>query len=164
MSTYRCSVAPAIPTSPSKHLINWHLGPPDAPSSDTNHKGYWCLDLTTNNIIVSQHVVFDETDFPFTVSPCLTKILDIFLQDNSWNAASMPAPLPEPPRVPVLPRRWRSNRASIATGPHRCWWSDHRPRWSDRASTAIGPIAAGGQTTRGTEDGCPTATPGCLIA
>jgi hypothetical protein len=139
MSTYRCSVVPAIPTSPSKHLINWHIGPPDAPSSDTNHKGYWCLDLTTNNIIVSQHVVFDETDFPFTISPCLTNNLDIFLQDNSWNAASMLAPLLEPPRVPVLPQRWRSNRASITTEPHRCWWSDHCPRWSDRASTATGP-------------------------
>jgi hypothetical protein len=28
------------------------------------HKGYQCLDLTTNNIVVSRHVVYDETDFP----------------------------------------------------------------------------------------------------
>jgi hypothetical protein len=35
----------------------------------TNHKGYRCLDLTTNNIVVSQHVVFDEADFPSLPRP-----------------------------------------------------------------------------------------------
>jgi hypothetical protein len=44
-----------------------------------NLKGYWCLDLSTNNIIISRHVVFDETYFPFVVSPYLTNDLDIFL-------------------------------------------------------------------------------------
>jgi hypothetical protein len=63
-----------------------------------DHKCYRCLDLSTNNTIVSQHVVFDEADFPFTVSPHLTNNLDIFLQDNSWSVAPMPAPLPVPPQ------------------------------------------------------------------
>jgi hypothetical protein len=62
----------------------------------TDHKGYRCLDLTTNNIIVSQHVVFDEADFPFSASPRLTNDLDIFLQDDSPDVAPMPAPLPRP--------------------------------------------------------------------
>jgi hypothetical protein len=44
-----------------------------------DHKGYQCLDLITNNIVVSQHVVFYEADFSFSVSPCLTNDLDIFL-------------------------------------------------------------------------------------
>jgi hypothetical protein len=43
-----------------------------------DHKGYRCLDLSTNNIIMSQHV-FDEAVFPFAASPCLTNDLDIFL-------------------------------------------------------------------------------------
>jgi hypothetical protein len=29
-----------------------------------DHKGYQCLDLTTNNIIVSRHIVFHDADFP----------------------------------------------------------------------------------------------------
>jgi hypothetical protein len=61
-----------------------------------DHKGYRCLDLSTNNIIVSQHVVFDEADFPFAASPRLTNDLDIFLQDESPSAVPMPAPLPAP--------------------------------------------------------------------
>jgi hypothetical protein len=73
-----------------------------------DHKGYQCLGLSTNNIIISRHVVFDETDFPFAVSPRLTNDLDIFLQDNSWSAAPMPAPLTAPPRFLVSPRRWWS--------------------------------------------------------
>ena len=32
----------------------------------SDHKGYRCLDLHSNRIIVSRHVVFDETLFPFT--------------------------------------------------------------------------------------------------
>ncbi|GJT74358.1 ribonuclease H-like domain-containing protein [Tanacetum coccineum] len=31
----------------------------------TNHRGYRCLDLNTNKIILSRHVTFDETVFPY---------------------------------------------------------------------------------------------------
>jgi hypothetical protein len=34
-----------------------------------DHKGYRCLDLSTNCLIVSQHVVFDEDSFPLAASP-----------------------------------------------------------------------------------------------
>jgi hypothetical protein len=68
-----------------------------------DHKGYRCLDLTTNNIIVSRHVVFYEVDFSFSASPCLTNNLDIFLQDDSPCAAPMPAPLPTPRVLPGFP-------------------------------------------------------------
>ena len=30
-----------------------------------HHKGYRCLDLSTNRVIISRHVIFDETAFPF---------------------------------------------------------------------------------------------------
>jgi hypothetical protein len=33
-----------------------------------DHKGYHCLDLSTNCLIVSRHVVFDENSFPLTAS------------------------------------------------------------------------------------------------
>jgi hypothetical protein len=44
-----------------------------------DHKGYQCLDLSTNNIVVSRHVVFDEAVFPFATIPRLTNDLKIFL-------------------------------------------------------------------------------------
>jgi hypothetical protein len=33
-----------------------------------DHKGYCCLNLSTNHLIVSQHVVFDEDSFPIAAS------------------------------------------------------------------------------------------------
>jgi hypothetical protein len=37
-------------------------------------KGYRCLDLCTNRLIVSRHVVFDEDSFPLATSPNLTDL------------------------------------------------------------------------------------------
>jgi hypothetical protein len=37
-----------------------------------DHKGYRCLDLFTNHIVISRHVIFDEACFPFAASPHLT--------------------------------------------------------------------------------------------
>jgi hypothetical protein len=39
-----------------------------------DHKGYHCLDLSTNCLIVSRHVVFDEDNFPLVASPSLTDL------------------------------------------------------------------------------------------
>ncbi|CAA7028135.1 unnamed protein product [Microthlaspi erraticum] len=35
----------------------------------SNHRGYRCLDLSTNKNILSRHVVFDESSFPFNKAP-----------------------------------------------------------------------------------------------
>ncbi|GJR38108.1 ribonuclease H-like domain-containing protein [Tanacetum coccineum] len=36
----------------------------------SNHRGYRCLDLATNKVIISRHVTFDETVFPYgSVTP-----------------------------------------------------------------------------------------------
>jgi hypothetical protein len=135
MSTCECLVAPAIPTSPPKHLINWY------PRStrcvflgySADHKGYRCLDLSTNNIIVSRHVVFDKADFLFVVSPRLTNDLDIFLQDDSPGVVPMLASLPAP----------------------------HVPSGFLSQATASGQTTRqGDQTAPGTEPGGPTASPG----
>jgi hypothetical protein len=40
----------------------------------TDHKGYRCLDLSTNNLIISRHVIFYEDNFPRTASPSLTDL------------------------------------------------------------------------------------------
>jgi hypothetical protein len=39
-----------------------------------DHKGYRCLDLSTNCLIVSQHVIFDEDNFPLAASPSPTDL------------------------------------------------------------------------------------------
>jgi histone deacetylase 1/2 len=49
-------------------------------SYSPHHKGYVCLDHHTNHTIISCHVVFDETSFPFAEdsSPPLAEALDFF--------------------------------------------------------------------------------------
>jgi hypothetical protein len=70
----------AIPISPHKLPTNWPPGPPTVfVGYSTNHKDYRCLDLSTYNIVLSRHVVFDEVVFPFAASPCITNDLDTFL-------------------------------------------------------------------------------------
>ncbi|GJT52593.1 ribonuclease H-like domain-containing protein [Tanacetum coccineum] len=47
-----------------------------------NHRRYWCLDLNTNKIIISRHVIFDETVFPFdSMTPTKPPSYQ-FLDDN----------------------------------------------------------------------------------
>jgi hypothetical protein len=47
-----------------------------------DHKGYRCIDLSTNRLFISGHVVFDEYNFPFAASPNLTD-LDFLLESGS---------------------------------------------------------------------------------
>ena len=53
-----------------------------------SQKGYRCLDLSTRKIIISRHVVFDETHFPFAASKPQPDSHDFLLQDI------LPAPAP----------------------------------------------------------------------
>jgi hypothetical protein len=53
-------------------------------------KGYRCIDVTTNRILISRHVVFDESSFPFAEAPTPSaptnlEFLDEFpSQDTVW--------------------------------------------------------------------------------
>jgi hypothetical protein len=144
MRTCTCSVVPAILISPPKPPTNWHLSPLDVFSSDTplTTKVTGVFDLTTNNIIVSRHIIFDEADFSFSTSPHLTNDLDIFLHDDSPGAASMPAPQP----VPYIPLGFPPlATASGLTTP---------------GTEADGQIVSpGGQTALGTKAGGQTVSP-----
>jgi hypothetical protein len=117
ISTCACSAMFAIPTS--LHKLPTNCPPPRSThyvflEYSADHKGYWCLNLSTNNIVISRHIVFDEAVFPFAASPHLTIDLDIFLQDDAPGAAPMPAPLPAP-RVPLgfLPLAAASSQTTL---------------------------------------------------
>jgi hypothetical protein len=43
-----------------------------------DHNGYRYLDLSTNHVVVSQHVVFDDVSFPFAASSPLTNNYEFF--------------------------------------------------------------------------------------
>ncbi|GKB23075.1 ribonuclease H-like domain-containing protein [Tanacetum coccineum] len=47
-----------------------------------NHRGYRCLDLNTNKIIISRHVTFDEIVFPFSSMTLTQPPSYQFLDDN----------------------------------------------------------------------------------
>jgi hypothetical protein len=76
------------------------------------HKGYHCLDLSTRKIIISCHVVFDKTVFPFRFREDGDRCLD-FLSSLLMTAIQQPLP-PEPPRTVPPP----GDGARPASAPH----------------------------------------------
>jgi hypothetical protein len=73
----------------------------------SDHKGYRCLDLSTNRMIICRHVVFDEDSFPLAASPNLTDI--DFLLESSSTVSTIRTRLHLqvlPPRQPASPPRW----------------------------------------------------------
>jgi hypothetical protein len=119
------------------------------PKYSIDHKCYWCLDLTTNNIMVSRHIVFYEANFPFSASPHLTNDLEIFLQDDSLGVAPMPVPLPVPLALLGFPL------LAIAGGPTTRPGGLTVPRIEAGSQT----VSTGCKTTPGTEVGGLTVSP-----
>jgi hypothetical protein len=116
----------------------------------TNYKGYRCLDLTNNNIVVSRHVVFDEADFSFSASPRLINDLDNFLQDDSSGATPMPAPLLAP-HVPLgFPPLAAAGGPTVHLG-------DMTAPGTEASGQTVSPDS---QTALGTEAGGQTQNPG----
>jgi hypothetical protein len=64
------------------------------------HKGYRCLDFSTQKIIISHHVVFDETIFPFRFREDGDRCLDFL---SSLPATAIQQTLPPEPPQPVPP-------------------------------------------------------------
>ncbi|GJZ23931.1 ribonuclease H-like domain-containing protein [Tanacetum coccineum] len=74
----------------------------------SNHRGYRCLDLTTNKIIISRHVTFDETTFPYGSTPSTTVPSYTFLDEPDTNPPSVSVstfqpPVHEPTTPPTSP-------------------------------------------------------------
>ena len=57
----------------------------------SNHKGYRCLDILSRQLIISQHVVFDKSVFPYAATQSGASSLDFLLQDAS-STVSVPPP------------------------------------------------------------------------
>ncbi|GJR38914.1 ribonuclease H-like domain-containing protein [Tanacetum coccineum] len=83
----------------------------------TNHRGYRCLDMSTNKIIISRHVRFDEDIFPFGTERQSTPPTYDFLLPI---ATSQPTAAP-PPTQPIIPpshNLLRDPTISPTTPPH----------------------------------------------
>jgi hypothetical protein len=125
----------------------------------TDHKGYQCLDLTTNNIVISWHVVFDEAGFPLSVSSHLTNDLDILLQDDSPDAAPMPAPLPVPHVPPGFPPLAAAGGQTARSGGQTVPGTEAGGQTTPRTEVGSQTVSLGGQTAPGTKAGSPTTQP-----
>jgi histone deacetylase 1/2 len=78
-----------------------------------NHRGYKCFDLSHRKIIISRHVIFDETQFPFSrlsSTPlhdysCFTDDLHPHIIHHWTNStlqpisSNLPSPSPDPPSL-----------------------------------------------------------------
>jgi hypothetical protein len=100
----------------------------------TDHKGYRCLDLSTNRIVIFRHVVFDEGCFPFVTSPPLTNdyefLSPIETRLNAGTPVTLTADLTVPPSGPTT-------CPTDPPPPDSLWWSTHpccRGKRSDHAT------------------------------
>jgi hypothetical protein len=93
----------------------------------SEHKAYQCLDLSTNRLLVSRHVVFNKSSFPFASSSTPPEDLD------SLFSSSPPVPLiaspylssivgtSEPDAAPhAAPAPQLASRAAPAPQPAQC--------------------------------------------
>ncbi|GJS63577.1 ribonuclease H-like domain-containing protein [Tanacetum coccineum] len=61
------------------------------------HRGYRCLDLSTNKIIISRHVNFDEEQFPFgSMTPDMPPSYDFLLPPNNTSSPTPASPATSP--------------------------------------------------------------------
>jgi len=97
------------------------------------HKGYICLDRHTNRTIISRHVLFEESSFPFAESFSSPTLTDFdFLEESAH-----PVVLPFPSSTGLLP-------AGSSAAPHAAPASSPAaaPRAASTAPTSPAPRAA----------------------
>jgi hypothetical protein len=64
LRVFGCTCYPNLSATTS-HKLDPHSAKCVFLSYSSHHKGYWCLDLLSNRVILSRHVVFDESTFSF---------------------------------------------------------------------------------------------------
>jgi hypothetical protein len=97
-----------------------------------DHKGYHCLDLSINHLIVSRHVVFDEDNFPLTASPSLTD-LDFLCKSGptvstigthlttAGTSSPTPSLIPSSSRAALTDPHWRATIGGRVRSPDKQW-------------------------------------------
>jgi hypothetical protein len=123
MNISASSVASAIPISPPPLPTNL---PPRSSlcvflGYSPHHKGYICFDLQSNRIIISRHVIFDETSFPFATNSSPPPVEDFEFLEELANPVTVPFPSISPPAgtrgpLPVVPGRDRSSSGPSSPG------------------------------------------------
>lgn len=68
----------------------------------SSHKGYRCLDLSTRRVIISRHVIFDETRFPFCLQDSPISDLDFLLTGRAAPVPPTTAASPSSAEAPSL--------------------------------------------------------------
>lgn len=113
------------------------------------HRGYRCLDLKTRKIIISRHVVFDETVFPSAVSASAapsyqflgvdddtSPLFKVILQSASHSNAQTPPALP-PPAPAVVQNASQNVGHSMQT---RSKTGIHKPKTQISILTSVSPL------------------------
>jgi hypothetical protein len=67
-----------------------------------HHKGYQCLDLSTNCLVISRYMVFDEAVFPFAASPHRTNYLNFLLSETTHVVPPIGTSLPKGSTAPCV--------------------------------------------------------------
>jgi hypothetical protein len=118
-----------------------------------HHKGYRCLDLHSNKIIISRHVVFDETSFPFATHPASPSVEDFdFLLDTN---PLVPTPIglarsPLPAGISVTPAQPRA-ACTAPPAPSRPTAQPHAASPAASAPTSPGWLPAPASTPGSTQ-------------
>ncbi|GJW50280.1 ribonuclease H-like domain-containing protein [Tanacetum coccineum] len=95
LRTFGCLCYPHLDTN---HKLEPHATPSIYLGQASNHRGYRCLDLKTNKIIISRHVTFDETVFPYGSTQTALPPTYTFLDDIP---DIIPPVIPTNPAVPL---------------------------------------------------------------
>jgi histone deacetylase 1/2 len=82
-----------------------------------HHKGYLCLDRHTNHIIISRHVVFEETSFLFSESSANPTRADFDFLEGFTNPVVAPFP-PSPYTLPAGSSGVSSMLSAVTPSPH----------------------------------------------
>ena len=79
-----------------------------------HHKGYRCLDLSSNRVIVSRHIIFDETAFPFAKHHGPSAPADLQFLDDDTTDPVLP---PIGPMHKFLSTRTPPSTADVSSAP-----------------------------------------------
>lgn len=139
-----------LTNSPPRSTECIFLGYPD------EHKGYQCLDLSTNRIIISRHVVFDEDTFPFAKNSPVLPSTYSFLDEQEPDAYTLGLGV-------VYPAGSDAARAAVpndGTVPHPATATPGRTAPLQAPTVSATSEASGARTTAPcpTSDGAPAHT------